>query len=173
MDLAIRRGGERWREEVLLQTGEKIIVDREFRRGASGDISNPSGPIAYAKIDFSFRGSNYRWEGAGILPMLLQIDSDNSPVVISTIPYCHSWWSRGEPPSMYVAEKYTSGKWREVSLGKISVVLDGNLSADSDGKKYLTTSDRKLMDRSDVAEHSKRVLVSEKTNCPSLKKSGV
>lgn len=89
-----------WDEEVLLNTGELIWVQRQVRYSLKGDAGNPA-DISYRpdwieRLSFSYRNTEYEYEGdAGLL--LLAISPDRKPVLVA--PAADKGWDsrRGFP----------------------------------------------------------------------------
>lgn len=139
-----KRGGERWTEDVRLQNGEVILVQREFRYGDSGEASLSHGPLGWASMDFEYRGIKYHWEARYVWPKALQIDPEGRFYVVATIPYCHSWHALGEPKSYYWVMRFESGRWVVVPLQAIDVKTPFNLALNSLDKKHVSADDPKF-----------------------------
>lgn len=150
---------------MRLQTGELIVVGREFRWGGSGDPSVSHGPLYYASIDFDYRGKKYHWDGKGLWPIILQVDASGNPVVVSIIAYCTIWNERGKPDSQYVFDGFVGGKWEQLPSAPMSVSLDSNLSNGSDGKKFLGESDNRIKDNFLIPEFFKKVSMEKPIGC--------
>lgn len=76
-----------WEEEVLLNTGETIIVNKEVRYSIKGQPGNPADlgyvPDWIETISFKYDGRSYRYKGeAGIF--VLAISPQKIPVLLAT-----------------------------------------------------------------------------------------
>lgn len=118
-------GGETWTEQVKLQTGETIAVEREFRYG-SGSFSG--GPLRYARLEFDYRGKHYRWEEENVWPMVLQVDEGGRVVVASGIVYESAWRARGSPCDWGLLQIFEKGSWKQYPSQEIRVERASNLA---------------------------------------------
>lgn len=169
--LSCSRGAEIWKEEVRLQNGDLLIVDREFRYGSSGEASLSHGPLAWAGMDFDYKGRTYHWEAEGLWPMALQLDKAGRFYVVTTIPYCTVWRARGKPDSYYVIFIFDSGSWREARLEDIDVSTPFNLAGSSKGlhsnerKSYVKESDTKFNGNGLTQEANRRIVTEKRPRC--------
>lgn len=118
-------GTETWVEQVRLQTGETIAVEREFRYGGGG---SKSGPLRYARMEFDYRGKHYRWEEEHVWPMVLQVDERGRVVVASGIVYESAWHARGKPCDWGVFQINEDGVWKQYPSAMIHVSSESNLA---------------------------------------------
>jgi hypothetical protein len=76
----------RWEEEVPLNTGEVIWVQRTIEYTKQGDAGNPYDvairPASSQKIEFTWRGRDYVYQGDARL-LLLAISPNNLPVLVA------------------------------------------------------------------------------------------
>jgi len=117
-------GSMSWKEEVLLQDGQKIIVERTVERGGRHEIGQQP-PIKNQNLSFTLPSTNEKvtWEdnytqdvdGANFLPKLLEVRQDIAYLVASPMG-CLSYnkWGRPNPP--YVIFKYHNKKWDQITL---------------------------------------------------------
>lgn len=156
------KSGEVWKEEVRLQNGNLIVVDREFRWGESGDLSQRKGPLTYASMKFEYEGKLYEWEANGLWPMIIQIDGSGILTVVSRIPYCSVWLRRGKPSDQYVVEKSYDSGWKKVTLEEMDVNPKSNLSSHHSGKPYLREMEDRIIDQRQSTEEVKSVVLSKR-----------
>lgn len=167
--LSCSRGAEVWKEEVRLQNGDLLIVEREFRYGSSGEASLSHGPLAWAGMNFDYKGAAYHWEAEGLWPMALQLDKAGRFYVVTTIPYCGVWRARGKPASYYVIFRFENGMWMEVPLEDIDVNTIFNLAGSNQGqhsterKSYVKESEWRFKD--DTYEPNRKIVVGKRPRC--------
>ena len=157
-------GGEHWKEEVEVQPGKVIVVEREFRYGDSGDISTSHGPLSYASVEFEWSGVRYKWVGMGVWPKILRINASGAPVVVSTIPYCRVWKARGKPNSYYVAESFENGAWKQFDIAKYDMDPNSNLAVDSNNSNYVKIGENRYKDIP-TGDANKKIIVGETAGC--------
>lgn len=114
-----------WTEQVELQTGETIAVEREFRWGGGG---SKGGPLRYARLEFDYQGKHYRWEEENVWPMVLQVDDRGRVVVGSAIFYESAWRARGKPCDKALLQVFGNGQWKQVPSWEIHVERASNLA---------------------------------------------
>jgi hypothetical protein len=124
-------GGTSWKEEVLLNEGSKIIVERTVDRGGRHEIGQQP-PIKNQSVTFTFPIANesVTWEdnftedigGANFLLMQLEIRKDIAYLVANPMG-CLSYnkWGRPNPP--YVVFKYQNKAWNRITLQELPVVF--------------------------------------------------
>lgn len=120
-------GGTRWKEEVLLHDGSKIVVDRAVERGGRHEIGQRP-PIKEQRLSFTMPGTNQNitWEDkysedigtASFLPMLVDV-LKGTAYVVATPMGCQSYrkWGRPNPP--YVIFQYKGKNWERISLDEL------------------------------------------------------
>ena len=137
----------RWKEEVLLHDGQKVIATRSVERGGKSEIGQQA-PIKQQNIAFTLPATNEKvvWEdkftedigGANFLPMQLEIHKGVAYLVAYPMG-CLSYnkWGRPNPP--YVVFKYQGKAWQQIPLQELPTVLTAlNLifsSPDTEAKK--------------------------------------
>jgi hypothetical protein len=124
-------GGTSWKEEVLLNEGSKIIVERTVDRGGRHEIGQQP-PIKNQSVTFTFPIANESVTGednftediggANFLPMQLEIRKDIAYLVANPMG-CLSYnkWGRPNPP--YVVFKYQNKAWNRITLQELPVVF--------------------------------------------------
>jgi hypothetical protein len=117
-------GGDRWKEEVLLHDGQKIVAERYVKRGGRHEVGQKG---SYVEQTLSFAlpssGKTIEWKdrlsedlgNSSFLPMLLDI-ADDTPYLVAYPMGCLSYnkWGRPNPP--YVVFKYAANAWQRIAL---------------------------------------------------------
>lgn len=124
---ACAMGGASWKEEVLLQDGSKVLVERNLiRKGRHEPFQRPS--IGEQSLSFTLPATKRQviWKdeysedlgSANFLPMMLEIDKDTAYLVASPMG-CLSYnkWGRPNPP--YVVFKYQGKAWNRIALQEL------------------------------------------------------
>ena len=124
-------GGTRWKEEVLLHDGSKIIVERSLERGGRHEIGQRSG-AKNEKLTFTMPGSNQTvsWNdkfsndigSSNFNLMMLEIHKGIAYIVVSPMG-CLSYnkWGRPNPP--YVVFRYQDKEWKRIPLQELPAEL--------------------------------------------------
>lgn len=117
----------KWREEVLLHDGRKIIVERSQSYGGRHEIGQ-SGPIKEQDITFVVPGTNKKitWiseyskdVGRANFELLALHILQNVPYIVTTPRLCLSYnkWGRPNPP--YVIFKYHNSEWQRIPFQEL------------------------------------------------------
>jgi len=150
-------GGTKWKEEVLLHDGRKIVVERQVERGGRHEIGQKP-PIKEQSLAFTLPSSNERviWTAtyskevgyADLRPLLLDIVHD-VPYLVTDPVGClaYNLWKRPNPP--YIFLRYENSVWRQIELQNVPVELKvPNLIISSPdtkielaGKRFMTAAD--------------------------------
>lgn len=141
-------GGTSWKEEVLLQDGSKIIVERMVELGGRHELGQKP-PIKEQSLTFTLPSTNQRviWEdhysedvgSSNFNPMLLEVVNGTAYVLASPAG-CLSYnkWGRPNPP--YVVFRYQGKEWKRITLQELPAEIKlPNLvisSPDDVAKKY-------------------------------------
>lgn len=151
---ACAMGGTSWKEEVLLQDGQKVIVERSAERGGRHEIGQKP-PYKEQSMSFTMPNSNesITWEdhysedlgSANFLPMLLDISKGTPYLVVSPMG-CLSYnkWGRPNPP--YVIFKHDGHAWQRIPLQELpSEIKTPNLifsmpdiKVEESGKRFMS-----------------------------------
>lgn len=119
-------GDQKWKEEVLLHDGSKLIVERSQSYGGRHEIGQRV-PIKEHKISFTLPEAHefITWETT------IGMDSNDSSLgllaldIVKGVPYivtsmlgCHAYnkWGRPNPP--YVFFKYDGKTWQRIPIEK-------------------------------------------------------
>lgn len=143
----------KWKEEVLLHDGRKIIVERSQSYGGRHEIGQTP-PIKEQKITFTLPGTNKRitWKSeysedigrANFKLLALHILKD-TPYIVAKPNLCLSYnkWGRPNPP--YVFFKYTGKTWQRIPISEFPKEFkDINLVIDT------KTQEKTIIERSPV-----------------------
>lgn len=117
----------KWKEEVLLHDGSKIIVTRTVERGGRHEIGQEP-PIKEQSMSFNMPSTNENvtWEdkftedvgGANFLPMQLEVRKDAAYLVVNPMGILsYNKWGSPNPP--YVVFKYQGKAWQRIPLQEL------------------------------------------------------
>ncbi|MDZ7656243.1 MAG: hypothetical protein U0997_09885 [Sulfurimicrobium sp.] len=107
---------ESWKEEMALQDGRMLIVDRTLSYGRSAGIGQGR-LIDKRTLDFVIPGTRQtvHWEGdEHVIPMLLDF-KDGVPYLAARPFSCFSFELLGRPIPPYMLFKYT-GQWERIAM---------------------------------------------------------
>ena len=118
-------GGTRWKEEVLLNDGKKIVVSRPQSHGGWHEIVQEPA-IKESTLTMPDTNQRVTWkdeynedvDGASFNLLRLDIVKDTTYLVVSPtgcLPY--KKWDRPNPP--YVILKYQGKEWQRISLQEL------------------------------------------------------
>lgn len=120
-------GGTRWKEEVLLHDGTKIVVDRWHKRGGRHEISYGP-PVKEQGIAITVPGSDkaVTWRdeysddvgSANFVPLALHILND-TPYLVSEPYGCIAYNKLGRPNPPYVIFRYDEKAWQRIPLSEL------------------------------------------------------
>lgn len=141
----------KWKEEVLLENGKKILVEMSdtYNSSMPHEIGQNSS-LGEHKSTFTIPGNSQRvvWKSDNKLPSdtdhldLLSLDFlDGVPYVASTIARCTTYnkWGRPNPP--YVFFKYVDG-WKRITLDEFPEKFKVNVATDfNEQEKQRVNSD--------------------------------
>ena len=119
----------KWKEEVLLHDGSKIIVERWQKHGGRHEPGQRPG-IAEHSITFTLPGTNktikwkdeYSEDVGGSSLEILALDIKNGTTYIVTKPVgmlAYNKWERPNPP--YIIFKLDGKVWKRISLAELPV----------------------------------------------------
>lgn len=132
-------GGDRWKEEVLLHDGKKLIVERSQTYGGRHEVGQKP-PVKEQKLTFILPGSNrsITWKseysediGRANLKLLALHILNGTPYIVTEPNLCLAYNKLGRPNPPYVFFKYDGKDWKRISppefpveLKNINVVID-------------------------------------------------
>lgn len=126
-------GSTSWKEEVLLQNGTKLIVDRSQRFGGRHEIGQAA-PIKEEDITFTIPGSSQptTWtseysEDVGrenLKPLALHVLGKEAYIVATpNLCLAYNKWGRPNPP--YVVFRYDGNTWKRIALADLPAEFSG------------------------------------------------
>jgi len=119
---------EKWTENVKLANGDVLRVKREERHG-QGEAGTSGGPLTYSRLEFEYKGNQYKWESGNVAPYILEIDDKGRPVVVGNIGYDWAWHQRGKPCDRGVVQYFENGEWLQIPTWELHVSSRLNLAA--------------------------------------------
>ena len=176
--LVVRDPSMNWREEVQLQSGEVIVIQRTAKfsenwiAGGGGGSFNRGMTIEFDSPDKP--DNPVIWSGLYV-PMILDRDPDtNEWMIIATFYHCDSWYDIGRPALPYTAYRYRGGKWLQQSMepkwiGRTANVIAIDLAdrqAINASKPIFTLAnkEKRFRDRPGIDKAFKEI-VDKPTNC--------
>lgn len=119
-------GGDRWKEEVLLHDGQKIIVKRSQTYGGRHEIGQ-GGAISGQELSFTLPNTNkiitFKDEysedigGRNFLFLALHVLNETPYVVVQTVGcFANNKWGRPSPP--YIFFKYDGKAWQRITVAE-------------------------------------------------------
>lgn len=115
-------GGDRWKEEVLLHDGSKIIVKRSQSYGGRHEIGQSS-PIKEHTISFTLPNSSksITWTseysddiGRTNFKLIAVHVLKGTPYLLASPNGCYSYGKWGRPNPPYVYFKYDGKEWQRI-----------------------------------------------------------
>ncbi len=167
-----------WKEEVKLQSGEVIIVERsaQFKEnwipGGGGGSINKGMTLS---IPVAVNGAPIeRWD-ARFVPILLDRDPlTREWLLVATFFHCDSWYELGRPKLPYTEYRFRQGRWVQQPLSQALVGRAANLfPVDLEDRDLLARSkpaltvDKKaaLFFSSPMSPEYKEIVGAWKTSC--------
>jgi len=156
----------KWSEEVALDDGRVIIVDRYVAFEESNSWAGDAYSATETRSTISFRGELAKlpdWD-VPLVPVLLYQDaSDGNWAVVATTSSCEIWAERGSPQPPYWEYRLTHGAWSQTSLSRASIGRKPNLlfayNENVAGKKI--TAAEKVLQSDDAGIVARYRLISE------------
>ncbi len=163
----------KWSEEVRLETGQVIVVQRTALGKKQGEIGGPGGwePTEMTvDIPAPAAGINPppKWRSIYVPILLDYEESKDTWTVVSTFVYCTAWYDLGRPPLPYVEYQSQKGAaWvivplEERLIGRKTNMLTGPRSG---GEPDLVKLEDKETRNKSAAEDYRRILGQWRTNC--------
>jgi hypothetical protein len=119
----------KWREEVLLHDGKKIVIERNFTLGGYATLDSRERKALDQILTFNVPGSNEKviWKtdyrelkaDPDSLNLLLLDIVDQKPYIVAypAGPISHGKWGSPNPP--YVFLKYEHASWQRIVLAEL------------------------------------------------------
>lgn len=147
-------GSEKWKEEVLLHDGSKIVAERTVEHGGRHEIGQEP-PYKYQSLTFTMPETKQEivWEdkfsedvgSSNFLPMLLDI-SHGAAYLVTYPMGCLSYnkWGRPNPP--YVIFKYQDHAWQRIAIQELPAEIKTpnlifsmpDIKVKESGKRFMT-----------------------------------
>lgn len=112
----------RFKENIELENGETIVVDRKLKTNAYGEVAGPGGWEVRFNSMVIVQPENSQnppiWETEEeLLPVIFDRDPKNNEwFVVSIIGSCALLIKLGRLPYPYVEDRFREGKWKRVKL---------------------------------------------------------
>ena len=143
-----------WKEQVKLQSGEIIVVDRTAKFSENWVAGGGGGSINRGmtlQVALPSKPDNPGVWDARFVPIIFDRDPDSHEwFVVATFFHCDSWYELGRPKLPYTEYRFRNGRWIQQPLtqkwiGRNSNVLpaDPSSRAAIDGSKPTLTIERK------------------------------
>ena len=159
-----------WREEVLLDNGTIMLVERTAGGSKLGEIGGPGGweseEMSVQIISDNIPNPPPIWR-TRYVPMLMDYDEKQKEwFIVATFYTCQGWESLGKPKLPYVEYRARNGIWITVPLSPELIGRKANLepSISSGGMPELVKLDDKTPD-SRTGKKFLSVLAEWHTNC--------
>lgn len=127
---ALRSGDRTWSEEVALDDGRVITIDRHVEQRMSSAVGGGAFSATETRSILSFRedlAALPPWD-VPLMPLLLYRDSETSEwVVVATTTTCEVWHARGSPEAFYWEFRLRGAEWIEADVSEISFERRTNL----------------------------------------------
>jgi hypothetical protein len=169
---ACGRSNISWNEEVLLQSGEKIIVSRTVKTKAFGEIGGPGGWENMGmtlEIKTPQRPDNPPLWSQPLIPVVFDRDSKTRTwFVVATTESCQKWYELGRPKQWYLEYRVQNGRWEQTTLSAEHIGRQSNMltSINSSGEKDLSVEEKTTrMSNPAIGKQFKRVMDEVLTSC--------
>lgn len=119
-----------WSEEVALDDGQVITIDRRVAFKGSNALGGGAYSATETSSTLSFRGDLSQipaWDEPLMPLVLYQAESSSVWVVVAKTPSCDVWTTRGKPMPPYWEFRLEGTMWEEVPLSEESVGRTTNL----------------------------------------------
>ncbi len=163
----------RWSEEVGLDDGSVIVVDRYAKFRESNSLAGDAYSSTELKSKLSFRGdlaSLPPWEFP-LVPLVLYRDTAAREwVVVATTHSCDVWAERGQPVPPYWEFRLKVREWIQTELAQVSIGRKTNLFFDYEPKLPASMLSRELKEtitkNNDFAKDYLNIVLDAKTCTP-------
>jgi hypothetical protein len=129
-------GRRSWSEEVRLDDGRTLEIDRYVKFDSSNSLAGDSFSSKDLKSTLVFKGNNAispEWD-IPLVPIVLYADVTASEwVIVATTSNCDTWAERGSPRPPYWEYRLKGERWTQVPVSKTSYGRKTNLFFDYEG----------------------------------------
>lgn len=165
----------KWSEEVALDDGSVIVVDRRVESLESNSLAGDAFSSTITKSTLEFRdalSSLPTWDFP-LRPLVLYRDENvNEWVIVGTNYTCEFWYAHGMPKPPYWEFRLRNGSWEKVPLSALSLQRRTNLfilyERGIPSKMIKHSTKDELMRNELVGAGSRSISPDEKANCESL-----
>jgi hypothetical protein len=165
----------RFKEEVLLSSGEIIEIDRTIKTQSLGEIGGSGGwesALNRFVISSPTRPGNPPiWQSEiGLIPMVFDRDPDSGVwFVVATFYTCEAWYALGRPKLPYAEFRMHDGQWRKMPLEPKLVGREANVMTGvrSGGEpKLLTLAEKRVRNAEQkIAPEYRKIAADWTTGC--------
>ena len=120
-------------EEVLLTSGEVLIVERKFQTKALGELAGPGGWTAefnsFVIIEPTRADNPTIWQSEiGLIPILFDQEKESKEwYLVATFYMCETWRKIGKPNLAYVEFRFRDGQWRQTEFSLDHIGRNANV----------------------------------------------
>jgi hypothetical protein len=158
LSAACDSGNRSWSEEVALDDGTVITIDRHVEQLMSSAIGGSAFSATETTSTLAFRGDLAalpQWN-VPLMPLVLYRDSESAEwVIVATSTTCEVWYRRGMPEGHYWEFRLRGTEWIEVPLSEMSFGRRTNLLfeyAEPLPAKHITLSTKGQLNSGDQLE---------------------
>lgn len=164
-----------WTEDVLLDDGSTIRVERTVNFTESNSLSGDSYNATETDATIAFTGDYANlpvWRQPLMALLLYRDQTTDEWVVVATTTTCRVWQLRGQPDPIYWEFRLRGQEWQEIRLSEASFGRPSNLlhayHAELNTRHITAVERRRLESRSD--RMFKAIVPDAKPNCmPTLR----
>lgn len=162
-----------WKEEVQLQNGELLTVDRSIQFEFDRPIGGVGGSdVIESTLEISSpnrKDSPPQWRHPPFLPLVFDRDPDNNEwFIVATFYMCTDWYSLGRPKLPYTEFRYRNGTWIQLPLSEKLIGREGNILVPNGrdaGPDYSLQMKRDKLSDPRVSPEYKSIVRAWKTYC--------
>lgn len=162
----------KWTEDVLLDDGSIIQVERTVKFNETNSVSGDAYNAVETDATISFTGEFSKlppWR-APLMALVMYRDKETKEwVIVATTTSCYVWNMRNEPEPMYWEFRLNSGGWMETPLSDVSIGRPANLLHRYQSTlktKHITIADRRrIEDDPEMGKEFRTILADDKVNC--------
>jgi hypothetical protein len=163
---------EHWSEEVQLDDGSRIVIERDVKFATSNSMSGD----AFSSTDLGSKlifpkdlGAIPAWEGV-LVPIVLYHDENSKEwVIVATTSNCSTWYEQGKPKPPYWEFRLKQNSWESVQLSKVSLDRKTNLffnyEAGLPARKLTSETKDQILASKAFSDRWRSVSASVKTKC--------
>ena len=162
----------RWSEEVEIDEGNVIVVDRYIKFQESNSLAGDAYSSTTIKSTLAFTGELSKlpsWD-VPLVPLVLYRDQTGGELVIVATSYsCEVWRERGKPAPPYWEYRLKANKWSQSPLSQISIGRESNMFFNYEpplkSHKLSREWKRNIVRQSEFAKEYRVIDASVRSNC--------